>query len=104
MESSPTARSLSKRFMPNDLIASPKYQFHLQSPFGSSPCIVLNILPEKELPFRWDEDRLVVTFSLSKINGFTLFTVDHIGWKNADDLVPKINQSQSHVRNFMSQG
>ena len=32
-----TARSLSKWFMPNYPIASPGYQFYLQSPFGPSP-------------------------------------------------------------------
>lgn len=42
-----TIRSLSKWFMPNDLIVSPGYQFHLQSPFGLSPCMVLSVLPEK---------------------------------------------------------
>lgn len=42
-----TTRSRSKWFMPNDLIASPGYQFHLQSSFGLSPCMVLSVLPEK---------------------------------------------------------
>ena len=45
-----------------------------------------------------------MTFSLSTMNEETLFTVNHGGWKNADDLVPKVNQSQDQVRNFMSQG
>ncbi|KOP31542.1 hypothetical protein ADM98_01550 [Exiguobacterium sp. BMC-KP] len=99
-----TARSLSQWFMPNDLIARPGYQFHLQSPFGPSPCTVLSVLPEKELSFRWDEDGWIVTFSLSTMNDETLFAVNHGGWKNADDLVLKANQPQDQVRNFMSQG
>lgn len=99
-----TARSLSQWFMPNDLIARSGYPFHLQSPFGPAPCTVLSVLPEKELSFRWDEDGWIVTFSLRTINDLTIFTVNHSGWKNADDLVPKVNQPQGHVRNFMSQG
>jgi uncharacterized protein YndB with AHSA1/START domain len=99
-----TARSLSEWFMQNNLVAQPGYMFHLQSPFGPSPCTVLSVQPEKELSFSWDTDGWIVTFSLSSFNGLTVFTVTHGGWKNADDLVSKANQPQSNVRNFMSQG
>lgn len=99
-----TARSLSKWFMPNDLVAQTGCVFHIQSPFGPSPCTVLNVQPERELSFSWDEDGWIVTFSLTPLNDLTLFTVTHSGWKNADDLVPKANQPQGRVRNFMDQG
>lgn len=99
-----TARSLSEWFMPNDLVAQLGYVFHLQSPFGPSPCTVLNVQPEKELSFSWDADGWIVTFSLSSFNDLTVFTVTHGGWKNADDLLPKANQPQSIIRSFMSQG
>lgn len=99
-----TARSLSEWFMPNDLIAQPGYVFNLQSPFGTSLCTVLNVQPEKELSFSWDADGWIVTFSLSSFNDLTVFTVTHAGWKNADNIVPKTNQPQGRVRNFMSQG
>jgi len=98
------ARSLSEWFIPNDLIPQPGYVFYLQSPFGLSPCTVLNVQLEKELSFSWDEDGWIVTFSISSFNDLTVFTVTHRGWKNANDLVPKTNQPQIHVRSFMSQG
>ncbi|MDW2886463.1 hypothetical protein [Exiguobacterium artemiae] len=41
---------------------------------------------------------------MSKFKGFTLFTVHHSGWKNADDLVSKTNQPQDYVSNFIPQG
>ncbi|MDX8291040.1 SRPBCC domain-containing protein [Metabacillus indicus] len=91
-------------FMPNDFEAKVGHEFHIQSPFGPSPCKVLEVDEPTKISFSWDTDGWVVTFLLKDLGGKTEFTLIHGGWKSADEVLPKANEKSSVVRERMEYG
>ncbi|WP_028400352.1 SRPBCC family protein [Ectobacillus panaciterrae] len=99
-----TSEGIAAWFMPNDFQPETGYEFHLQSPFGPSPCKVLELDPPNRLSFSWDVSGWVVSFELKELDGKTEFTLIHSGWKEADEIVPKAGQKNSEVRDRMNMG
>jgi uncharacterized protein YndB with AHSA1/START domain len=99
-----TSEGIAAWFMPNDFEPNEGHEFHLQSPFGPSPCKVLEIDPPNKLVFSWDKDGWVVTFALKEQDGKTLFTLTHSGWKQAEDVVEAPGESHEVIRNRMNGG
>jgi uncharacterized protein YndB with AHSA1/START domain len=99
-----TSEGISSWFMPNDFQPVVGQKFHLQSPFGPSPCEVLLCDPPKKLSFSWDDDGWIVSFELKDASGKTEFTLIHGGWKGPDEIVPKSNQKHSVIQKTMGEG
>lgn len=98
------AEGIAAWFMPNDFKAEVGYEFHLQSPFGPSPCRVLEIDEPHKLSFSWDTDGWFVSFLLKDLDGKTEFTLIHGGWKEENEIVPKAGEQASVIRDRMNQG
>ena len=62
-----TAEGISAWFMQNDFEPKEGHEFHVQSPFGPSPCKVLEIEEPHLIKFSWDTDGWVVTFLLKEL-------------------------------------
>ncbi|MCJ8008301.1 SRPBCC domain-containing protein [Lederbergia wuyishanensis] len=99
-----TSEGISSWFMPNDFEPKVGHEFHVQSPFGPSPCKVLEVEKPHRLSFSWDTDGWVVTFILKELGDKTEFTLIHGGWKEADSIVPKAGEKASIIRDRMNQG
>ncbi|GGH11747.1 SRPBCC family protein [Paenibacillus segetis] len=99
-----TAEGIAAWFMPNDFKLELGHEFHIQSPFGPSPCKVIEIDAPHRLSFTWDTDGWVVSFILKELGDKTEFTLVHGGWKDADTLITKANQKSSIIRDQMAQG
>ncbi|MET0958783.1 MAG: SRPBCC domain-containing protein [Psychrobacillus psychrotolerans] len=99
-----TAEGISAWFMSNDFKARVGFEFTIQSPFGPSPCKVLEMDEPHKLSFQWDTDGWIITFLLKEIGPQTEFTLIHGGWKEADSIVPKAKKSNADVRDTMAQG
>ncbi|MBH0157292.1 SRPBCC domain-containing protein [Fictibacillus sp. 5RED26] len=99
-----TSEGMSAWFMPNDFKAEEGHEFHIQSPFGPSPCKVILIDEPHKLSFAWDTDGWVVTFLLEEKGDQTEFTLIHSGWKEVDAIVGKANQKAQDVRDRMNGG
>ncbi|MEH7464054.1 SRPBCC domain-containing protein [Bacillus thuringiensis] len=99
-----TAEGIALWFMPNDFQLEVGYEFHIQSPFGPSPCKVLEIDAPHHLSFAWDTDGWIVSFLLKDLGGKTEFTLIHGGWKEPDFILPKPNEKSSVIREKMAFG
>ncbi|WP_442598355.1 SRPBCC family protein [Neobacillus sp. D3-1R] len=99
-----TAEGISSWFMPNDFKLEMGYEFHIQSPFGPSPCKVTEIDEPYKLTFKWDTDGWFVSFILKELGDKTEFTLIHGGWKSAEETITKANQKSAIIRETMSQG
>ena len=99
-----TSEGIAAWFMPNDFKPEVGYEFHIQSPFGPSPCKVTEFDPPKTLSFTWDTDGWFLSFVLNEAGDKTEFTVIHGGWKPADEIVGKAGEKASVIRDRMSQG
>lgn len=99
-----TATGIEAWFMPNDFKATVGHEFHLQSPFGPSPCKVLDVEEPHLIKFLWDTDGWVVSFLLKAVGENTEFTVIHGGWKTSDTVVPKAGEDASVIRERMNGG
>ncbi|MBS4219660.1 SRPBCC domain-containing protein [Bacillus sp. FJAT-49711] len=99
-----TAEGIASWFMPNDFQLKVGHEFHVQSPFGPSPCKVLEIEEPHQLSFSWDTDGWFVTFILKDLGDKTEFTLIHGGWKDADAIVPKAGEKASIIRDRMNEG
>ncbi|MBW3112160.1 MULTISPECIES: SRPBCC family protein [Bacillaceae] len=99
-----TSEGISSWFMPNDFQPVVGHEFHIQSPFGPSPCKVLEINPPHKLSFSWDTDGWFVEFRLKEVGNQTEFTVIHGGWKDDDAVVSKPNEKSSVIRERMANG
>lgn len=99
-----TAEGIAAWFMPNDFEAKEGHEFHIQSPFGPSPCKVLEIDEPNRLSFAWDTDGWIVTFILKDLGDKTEFTLIHGGWKEADSKISKVNEKSTVIRDRMSKG
>lgn len=99
-----TAEGISAWFMPNDFQPVVGHEFHLQSPFGPSPCKVLEVDEPNKITFTWDQDGWVVSFLLKEIGDKTEFTLIHGGWKTADEILPKPQEKSGVIRDRMNGG
>jgi uncharacterized protein YndB with AHSA1/START domain len=99
-----TAEGIEAWFMPNNFKLEKGYEFQVQSPFGPSPCKVIEISEPNRLSFEWDIDGWIVTFILKALGEKTEFTLIHGGWKYADTIVTKAQQPSSIIRDTMEQG
>lgn len=99
-----TSEGIAKWFMPNNFQLEIAHEFHIQSPFGPSPCKVMEINPPHKLSFIWDTDGWIVTFTLKEIGEKTEFTLTHGGWKKPDTIITKANQKSTVIRDTMAQG
>ncbi|GLB59527.1 SRPBCC family protein [Cytobacillus sp. NCCP-133] len=99
-----TSEGIEAWFMPNDFKPELDYEFHLQSPFGPSPCKVTELDEPNKLSFTWDTDGWFVSFILKDLGGKTEFTLIHGGWKQPDEIVAKAGQGSAVIRERMSQG
>ncbi|MCC9024352.1 SRPBCC family protein [Bacillus nakamurai] len=100
-----TADGLALWFMPNDFTPEEGSEFQLESPFGPSPCKLLDIDPPYRLSFSWDTEGWIVSFVLKEMeNGDTEFTLIHGGWKKADEVINKVNQKSSDIHSTMDNG
>ena len=80
-------------------------EFHLQSPFGPSPCKVLEVSEPNLLKFSWDTDGWIVSFILKDLgNQKTEFTLIHGGWGEKEAIISKANTESSVIRDRMNHG
>ncbi|MBY0599846.1 SRPBCC family protein [Bacillus bingmayongensis] len=99
-----TAEGIASWFMPNDFEPKVGHEFHVQSPFGPSPCKVLEIDEPHRLSFSWDTDGWIVSFVLKDLGDKTEFTLIHGGWKQPDETISKANEKSSVIRDRMAGG
>jgi uncharacterized protein YndB with AHSA1/START domain len=98
-----TSEGIASWFMPNDFEPKVGHEFTLQSPFGPSPCKVLEIDPPHRLSFSWDESWRV-SFELKELDGKTEFTLIHSGWGDPNEIIQKAGEKQSVIRDRMNNG
>ncbi|USK61677.1 SRPBCC family protein [Peribacillus asahii] len=99
-----TSDGIASWFMPNDFELKVGHEFHVQSPFGPSPCKVLEIDAPYRLAFSWDTDGWIVSFILKEMDNKTEFTLIHSGWKHPDAILPKANEKSTVIRDRMNHG
>ena len=99
-----TSEAIASWFMPNDFQLKVGHEFHIQSPFGPSPCKVTEVNPPNKLSFIWDIDGWNVSFILKEIGNKTEFTLIHGGWKQPNDIITKANEKSSIIREKMAFG
>ncbi len=80
------------------------HEFHLQSPFGPSPCKVLEVDEPNKITFTWDLDGWFVSFLLKEVGDKTEFTLIHGGWQTADEILPKPQEKSGVIRERMNGG
>ncbi|OYD07460.1 SRPBCC family protein [Paludifilum halophilum] len=98
-----TSEGIVAWFMPNDFKPEVGHKFTLQSPFGPSPCKVLELDPPYRLSFSWDSG-WYVSFELKERDGKTEFTLTHSGWGKPDEIIPGPSETHSVIRNRMDYG
>ncbi|MCM3674724.1 MULTISPECIES: SRPBCC domain-containing protein [Peribacillus] len=99
-----TAEGIAAWFMPNDFQPKVGHEFHVQSPFGPSPCKVMELDAPHLLSFSWDTDGWFISFILKELDGKTEFTLIHGGWKEPETILPKPNEKSSVIRDRMDHG
>ena len=99
-----TAEGIASWFMPNDFQPKVGHEFHVQSPFGPSPCKVMELDAPYRLSFSWDTDGWFISFLLKEVDGKTEFTLIHGGWKEPDTILTKPNEKSSVIRDRMNHG
>ncbi|WP_240675924.1 SRPBCC domain-containing protein [Ammoniphilus sp. CFH 90114] len=99
-----TAEGMALWFMPSDMQPILGHDFHLQTPFCSSPCKLMELESPNRLSFTWDTEGWVVSFILDELGEQTQFTLVHGGWKQSDEILPKANEKSSVIRARMEQG
>ncbi|MGG3495986.1 SRPBCC domain-containing protein [Peribacillus simplex] len=99
-----TAEGIASWFMPNDFQPKVGHEFHVQSPFGPSPCKVTELDAPHRLSFSWDTDGWFISFILKELDGKTEFTLIHGGWKEPETILPKPNEKSSVIRDKMDHG
>lgn len=99
-----TAEAIAVWFMPNDFVPKVGHEFHIQSPFGPSPCKVTEVDEPNKITFTWDVEGWYVSFILKELEEKTEFTLIHGGWKNADEMIGKANQKSGEIREKMNFG
>ena len=99
-----TAEGIAEWFMPSNFKLEVGHEFTIQSPFGPSPCKVIEVDEPTKISIQWDTDGWELTFLLKDTGRGTEFTVIHGGWKEGDAIVPKTQRPQSAIRETMNRG
>ncbi|MCH1624254.1 SRPBCC family protein [Ferdinandcohnia quinoae] len=99
-----TSEGIASWFMQNDFVPKVGHEFHLQSPFGPSPCKVLEIDEPNRISFSWDVEGWFVDFILKDLGDKTEFTLIHGGWKDSEEIINKAGQTASTIRENMNGG
>jgi uncharacterized protein YndB with AHSA1/START domain len=99
-----TSEGIAAWLMPNDFQPQVGYEFHLQSPFGPTPCKVLELDSPNRLSFVWGKFGWHVSFELKELDGKTEFTVTHSGWGKPDEIIPESGEKQSVIHDTMNNG
>ncbi|MGI2732337.1 SRPBCC family protein [Bacillus cytotoxicus] len=99
-----TAEGIASWFMPNNFEPKVGHEFYVQSPFGPSPCKVLEIDEPNRVVFSWDTDGWIVSFMLKDLGDKTEFTLIHSGWKQPEETIAKANEKVSVIRDRMAGG
>jgi uncharacterized protein YndB with AHSA1/START domain len=100
-----TSEGIAEWFMPNDFKAEIGHEFHLQSPFGPSPCKIVELDPPTSLSFTWDVEGWIITFALKELEkNQTEFTLIHAGWDTPEQIISKANEKNSVIRDRMNNG
>ena len=99
-----TADGIASWLMPNDFKPEVGFEFHIQSPFGLSPCKVLKIEEPHHVLIAWDIDGWFLSFDLKEAGEKTEFTLIHGGWKTPNTIITKANAPSSVIREQMAQG
>ncbi len=100
-----TSEGIAAWLMPNDFRPEIGCEFTLQSPFGPSPCKVIELDAPHRLAFSWDTSGWIVTFELKELSAEkTEFTLIHSGWGAPEETVSKAGEKQADVRNRMNGG
>lgn len=100
-----TAEGIATWFMPNDFVQKEGHEFTIQSPFGPTPCKVLNLNPPTTLSFSWGDGGWIVSFELKEMEEKTEFTLIHSGWGDANRIVPGgPGETAEVIRNRMNNG
>lgn len=99
-----TSEGIAAWFMPNDFEPVVGHEFHIQSPFGPSPCKVTEVDPPHRITFNWDTEGWFVTFLLKEAGEDTEFTLIHGGWKQPDYIMNKTGRPASEIRDTMNHG
>ncbi|WP_338471424.1 SRPBCC domain-containing protein [Niallia sp. XMNu-256] len=97
-----TSEGISAWFMQNDFEPKVGHEFHVQSPFGPSPCKVLEIDEPNLIKFSWDTDGWVVSLILKDLGDQTEFTLIHGGWST--EMISKANRKAAEIRETMDKG
>lgn len=99
-----TSEGIAAWFMPNDFRPEAGSTFTLQTPFGPSPCKVLELDPPHRLVFAWDTSGWRVTFELKEREEQTEFTLTHDGWGAPEEYLSKGRDTNQAIRDRMNRG
>ncbi len=99
-----TSEGIAAWYMQNDFKPQVGHEFHLQTPFGATPCKVLEVDPPRRLSFTWDDFGWRVSFELKELDGRTEFTLVHSGWGAPDDIIPRSGQTHAAIHDVMNNG
>lgn len=99
-----TAEGIASWLMPNDFKPEVGHEFHIQSPFGPSPCKVLEIEEPNHVLIQWDLDGWFLSFDLKEVGNQTEFTLVHGGWKEPEAIISKANAPSGVIREHMALG
>ncbi|SDH47380.1 SRPBCC family protein [Alteribacillus bidgolensis] len=105
-EAAATPKGIEAWFMPNNFTPQAGEEFTLHTPFGPTPCKVLEFDAPYKLVFAWGEDGWIVSFELKDLGDKTEFTLVHSGWGEPEDIVPGPgpDQTNEEIRNRMNNG
>jgi uncharacterized protein YndB with AHSA1/START domain len=99
-----TSEGIDAWFMPNDFDQKIGHEFTIQSPFGPTPCKVLELDPPNRLSFSWGEFGWHVSFELTELEEKTQFTLIHSGWGEPTEILPGPSAPNSVIRDRMNNG
>ncbi len=99
-----TAEGIAAWFMPNDFQPEVGGSFTIQTPFGPTPCRVLELEPPSRLLFAWGDNGWQVLIELAEVDGGTECTLVHSGWGEAEDTMPGANEKHAVIRDRMDGG
>jgi uncharacterized protein YndB with AHSA1/START domain len=103
-EAAATSEGIAAWFMTNNFEPKVGHEFILQSPFGPSPCKVLELDPPNRLSFSWDTFGWRVSIELKELDGKTEFILIHSGWGDPDEIIPGPGETHSVIRDRMDNG
>lgn len=99
-----TSDGIAAWYMPNNFQPQAGCEFYFQTPYGPTPCKVLEIDPPRRLYFTWGEFGWRVSFELKELDGKTEFTLIHSGWGVPDEIVPGAQEPYSVIHDRMNNG